>query len=138
MRPVAAGRPDSADLEDAVSFGRSICQKIADGNPSPITVPRGKLSLMARILPADSAKMMIKPPRINSSNCLKCGACAHVCPVYAIDPVSFRVNHKTCIRCAACVKSCHLDARSMQFRIPIFDYVFMQMGKKRKRNIQIV
>jgi len=50
--------------------------------------------------------------RINLNRCLRCGACAAVCPENAIDISEFNIGYdeSKCTNCLICVKTCPLGA----------------------------
>ncbi len=50
--------------------------------------------------------------RINLNRCLRCGACAAVCPKDAIQISEFNVEYdrERCNTCLICVKTCPLGA----------------------------
>ena len=42
----------------------------------------------------------------DSDKCVKCGLCARLCPMAAIDPNDVSSVVGKCIKCCACVKKC--------------------------------
>lgn len=111
--PIAAGRPDADDLENAKAFGKKIGGKIASiasiGGVADIAVPGNN---PYRDM-TDSRKRLSSVDLIDvDENCLHCGHCADLCPVGAIDPDdSASIDISKCILCHACIKGCPADAR---------------------------
>lgn len=124
--PVAAGRPDSADLQQAADFGRAVRDKLA-GVSSVDQLPalnvgniqRPRQPFLGRILfirdvvrMRRSGQPMPKVPAVDAERCTHCGACVRLCPVGAIAPGDeLHTDATVCIRCCACVKGCPMEAR---------------------------
>lgn len=112
-RPIAAGRPDAADLELAADFGRRVAAKLARGD---LAVPaiRGDVPYRERKRFGGVA------PETDPGRCILCGACAAVCPT-GIVSVSDRVRTRAedCIMCCACIRACRYGARL--FRHPVIE-----------------
>ncbi|MFH2011623.1 MAG: EFR1 family ferrodoxin [Pseudomonadota bacterium] len=111
--PIAAGRPDTEDINYANSFGQKIMEKILSvpsiDHIAGVTVP-GKYPYKNI---EDSVKMFsfIDFIAVNDS-CLQCGLCSQNCPVDAIDPENSKsINIRKCILCNACIKVCPENAR---------------------------
>lgn len=114
--PIAAGRPDSADLLNAQSFGERIMGKVASVTSvrqfNDISVPGQYPYIDMR----DSRKNLsgVALGSVDST-CAQCGECAQRCPVGAIDPEhSLAVDTSKCILCHACIKHCPTKARHMK------------------------
>lgn len=111
--PIAAGRPDPDDLENARAFGKKIGEKIASiasiGEVTDVAVP-GNYPYRDM---AESKKRLSSVDLIDvDGNCLQCGHCADICPVDAIDPKGgASIDISKCILCHACIKGCPADAR---------------------------
>ncbi|WP_417016181.1 4Fe-4S binding protein [Alistipes sp.] len=123
--PIAAGRPDAADLAAAEAFGQSVRRKIDRGTPAPVDASRLKerstpLVPMLRFI-AFAIRYMIRQrrhpdiavPEGDPASCTHCGRCAAICPVQAIPRGDeTRTDPSRCIRCCACVKGCPVGART--------------------------
>jgi ferredoxin/flavodoxin len=107
--PIAAARPDSADLARAEGFGRAL-RGLLESISSPDTV---KLSLPGNRPYRDLVRHGSNAPATDAAACTRCGECVAACPVAAIpakDPTT--TDPALCIACAACVKVCPVDARA--------------------------
>ncbi len=104
-KPVAQGRPDSADRQCAKDFGSMVMKKILSGITQTPEM-NGNVPYKER--------MGIKgaTPQTKTELCGSCGTCTDVCPTDAItiDSTSSSDVEK-CIMCCACVKECPADAR---------------------------
>lgn len=113
--PIAAGRPDTDDLNGAQSFGEKIWGKILSipsvNHVTDITVP-GKYPYIDMI---DSKKRLSSVVFIAiDDNCQKCGICVEHCPVGAIDSEnSASIDKNKCVLCHACIKACPENARKI-------------------------
>lgn len=93
--PVQEGRPNYEDLSKAEEFGRKIIEKMKKTdniNDLLIKIPQGKLSLMAKILPKNSARTFTKTPLADMDICNECGVCVKLCPMNAINKDTLEVN----------------------------------------------
>jgi ferredoxin len=109
-KPIAHGRPDADDVENAKEFGRSIREKVVgiatSGDIEPLIIP-GDFPYRERRERSNDAS-----PVTRESLCIKCGRCAEVCPKAAITiGETVETDPSLCIFCTACVKSCPSDAR---------------------------
>lgn len=112
---IAAGRPDSQDMEKISEFSRISANKIIKLSGSEID----ELRIKPAPLMIKGSKPVKKPMRIPvhpiaGSECTACGKCAEICPTQAIsttDPK--KVNLKKCICCTACMHVCENGARGL-------------------------
>lgn len=126
--PIAAGRPDQADLQEAEQLGEAIKLKLLLGDLSPINaaqlkddpVPEEQAKKFMEAVAAAKAKATNqgrKPvPQYHGEKCTRCEACVTACPVEAIGE-DLSLDSSRCIVCCACVKVCPTGART--FRSPL-------------------
>ncbi|MFC1904504.1 4Fe-4S binding protein [Chloroflexota bacterium] len=113
--PIAEGRPDEADINQAQQFGKEIRDLLIGidsvNNLSPLNIP-GNFPYKERRAPLKIA------PFIDEMLCTKCESCISVCPtgVITINEV-LQINSDNCIRCCACIRSCPSEA--LYFSDPI-------------------
>jgi len=130
--PLAQGRPDSEDLETAEKMAALFLKRLA-GTTEPLAEQRvpGRLPLMARLLPENSAKSFTRTPMV-SSTCTHCGVCITKCPMRAID-VNFLIDESNCVRCFSCVKFCEFGARKIEFKKKVIVRNFLKLQSRLRR-----
>ena len=105
--PIAAGRPDADDLQQAREFGKSSLEKWE--------------KLQAARTPV-------------TDGCFACGECIEVCPTHAIhfseDQSSIETDIHKCIKCCACVKCCPNEAR--EFSTPFAAILHEKFSARRQ------
>ena len=118
---VAKDRPNKADLDEAVQYGKQVAKKILDLKSSkvePIEIP-GQMPYKID---------MVMPPFVplTSDACTACGMCATICPSDAIDRVNFtEIDSEKCIRCTACERIC--PERAKFFKHEAYDAVVKRL-----------
>ena len=132
--PIAYGRPNQDDLQQARIFGERIQNKTDARNFTPIILPRNVLPKFITEFPDSGTRLLIRQPRVKNALCNACGACARKCPVGAINQNTLEICEQKCLRCYACVKVCPNAARTAEFSLPVFSSVFRHIGIKRKEN----
>lgn len=99
--PIARRRPDDADIEKAVAFGRRVGDWMKEGALSTDLDLPGDRPFKAYPQALGCAPLSLE------SSCSQCGVCIQACPVEAIrfgKPPLTDANR--CIQCSACVKAC--------------------------------
>lgn len=109
--PIAAGRPDEADHEAAVRFGRAIKEKLEKVDELSCLKP---LEMKGNFPYKVKDPSTPQAPVTDEDLCTQCEYCIDVCPVSAISIVDDRIfsDPATCIKCCACVKECPEGART--------------------------
>lgn len=109
--PIAAGRPDAADLQRAEEFGTAVREKLRRLGPAaewPLLPVPGNFPYKAWPGLAGIA------PLTREASCVRCGVCVGACPTAAITlGETVTTDAERCIKCCACVKSCAPAARLM-------------------------
>ena len=123
--PIAAGRPDAADMEEARKFGRAIGEKITADTLAKIDaaglkdIPAPAESLANfKAFVMDYQRQQAESPRVylpvvDEELCNGCGSCVDVCPTGAIAADGIGLDAAKCIKCCACVKECPQGARTL-------------------------
>lgn len=117
--PIAKYRPNSKDLNKAEEFGMSIIEKMKNINDLrgiTLEISKGKLPLMAKIVPKNSARLFTVTPFADMSICSHCNVCVKLCPMGAIDKDTLEINEEHCLRCFCCVKRCPKKARKIIYK----------------------
>ncbi|MCG8686826.1 MAG: EFR1 family ferrodoxin [Desulfobacterales bacterium] len=119
-RPIAHGRPDETDIEDATAFGVQVKEKLnaattleavenitIQGN-RPYVEPKN-LHMIKQV-----REQLAFTPETDENTCIQCGQCADICPTNAIDAADFsKINRWQCMICFACIKNCPSQAKQM-------------------------
>ena len=78
---------------------RQICERLQ--NPRPVTLPKRRKQLFARLMPAFFPKLAARIQKTDA--CTACGTCSARCPMKAMQS---GVPQKNCMRCMRCVSVC--------------------------------
>lgn len=125
FKSVGACRPDASDIELIKAFAGDVSHKLEQGVRESVDVD-GK---------APYREIMEAPlkPAAAKSKCSKCGVCAKVCPVAAIEADSpWKTDKAKCISCTACISACPENLRSFS-KIPLALAEKVFAGKFSKR-----
>jgi NAD-dependent dihydropyrimidine dehydrogenase PreA subunit len=113
-RILGAGRPDAHDMVQVEEFARRIYAKLStqtllegvslagDRPYRPYYQPKDK---------DDSPVSILKVVPKTSSDCIRCGLCAALCPMGSIDEDDPSAITGICIKCCACIKYCPAGAK---------------------------
>ncbi len=110
--PIAVSRPDSTDLNFAEMFGRKIKEKL-QSNSSLYNIP--DINVPGKYPYKKLEDLYSVDFIVVSDKCKKCGDCAELCPVGAIDAKDYTlIDKEKCILCCACIKGCPENAKTMK------------------------
>lgn len=147
--PIAVGRPDAADLNEARKWGEEIKRKLSQDNqpkaadPTLLKCPKsGWHNLIPFIWFVYNFKREMKKhpvvivPEVNADLCNGCGLCARECPTGAIPMDDLQhTDAAKCIKCARCVKNCPRKARKLNTP---FGPKLSKYFKKPKNNVTVL
>lgn len=126
--PVASGRPDQKDHDEAFLFGQHALEKLEACSSLE--------SLSSLQIKGNRPYKEKKPsapvaPLVDASRCNLCGHCIGVCPVSAISIVNDEMysDPTRCIKCCACVKECPEEART--FPNPFAEYLYKNFSARK-------
>jgi len=134
--PVAIGRPDKADLDNAYLFGNH--SKNVSGSLSLEKIP-----IQSDIFSRSDKYLPLKPTFI-SELCIQCGICADVCPIgilsFDTGALLKAKDEDKCIGCMACVFNCDQKARIAKASVPMklsMKYILRKAAVERQEPLMI-
>ena len=115
---LGAGRPDGEDMALVDQLAQQTAEKVkglAALPAEPVQV-EGCDPIRPYDTPRDRNGEPIKDflkakPVTDLDKCVRCGLCARLCPMGAIDPNDVSQVVGKCIKCCACVKKCPMGAK---------------------------
>lgn len=113
---LAAGRPDSKDLEELSKFASKTAEKLMALSELPaesIHVPGKYPAPYYKPLGADGkpAVFLKAKPKTDEDKCDRCGTCESMCPMGSISKEDPMMVDGVCIKCQACVRKCPRGAK---------------------------
>lgn len=125
--PVAEGRPDARDLEEAVRFGENVSGRI--GLYCGSVLPERLKVRGCRPYKIKGAQSF-QSPEWHEDLCSGCGICGSVCPVGAVTFSSGIVtaDKNICTKCCSCVKNCPSGA--LTFETPFTEYLYRNFSRR--------
>ncbi len=122
----AIGRPDEADLEEALSLGGKIAENLVD--PAEADIESKPLKFGDKYKNrsewiGERLKKMIMGPTYDADKCIQCGKCVEACPVEAVDASTYATDEDACIKCMACIKVCPTGAKTVKFPPPVTQFM---------------
>ncbi len=121
--PIASGRPDRQDIDDAIRFGAEIALRLKNcelrevdptsltDEPSPEEALLNFRNFVSAYLARQATDPVVILPQVDTELCDDCASCYDVCPTEAISPDRRGADPSKCIKCCACVKICPQGAR---------------------------
>lgn len=107
---LAPGRPDEADLKELAILAERTADKLrnTDGIFSPVNVDGDADApyYVPKGMDGQPAKFLKAVPKTHEELCIRCGACARLCPMGSIDPEEPGNVTGICIKCQSCIRGC--------------------------------
>ena len=111
---LALNRPDAEDKKLIAEFSVHLANKLIGNNAMETAVVKGNRPYQPYYSPVnrDGSAVKIKAFKpVTNASCVKCGICARLCPMGAIDPEEVSSIPGVCIKCGACIKKCPTGAK---------------------------
>jgi ferredoxin len=110
-KKIATGRPDAADLEIAMDFGRKTAASIAANVSGKLEVKGNFPFTWKGMDPKVVPEFPPRPRLVTNEICTQCKLCPENCPWEAIDPDDCRIrDYSRCTFCHRCLKICPVQA----------------------------
>jgi len=110
---IAGGRPDEQDVQDHISFGKQVKNKLESMEK---TDSFGALEVRGNYPYKKPTVLPIGPS--THDTCDDCGICIEGCPVSAINPSNAaELDGLRCIDCFACIRNCPKQSKYMGVEI---------------------
>lgn len=143
-KALAAGRPDSDDMKEALAFAGKVAEKVKglpEGEvPAPVEVEGVPHPYRGYYQPRDRKGVSIdirKVKSLVSDACDDCKICADVCPMGSISHENVREYTGICIKCGACIKKCPKQARYYEDEGYLYHQHELEEGYTRRAAISL-
>lgn len=109
------GRPGWSDQFEMKQFAAKTAAKVQGLTeiPAPVQVPGDPAApyYVPKGTEGQPVNFLKATPKTHLKKCTRCGACARMCPMGAIDPKDFVTITGICIKCQRCVRKCTKGAK---------------------------
>ena len=103
---------------DRAALSRLSAAVLSAGAPAEVRLPRAFRNPFAGFFPAWRSRVSVRLER--QGHCTRCGHCASVCPVGAMQD---GIPNRRCIRCLRCVSACPCGALSVSYSPLLLRYL---------------
>ena len=137
--PVAINRPNTEDINMAISFGKAIREELKNNiekNKSLSLFDRF-IGKVADIKPVHAGRRIFTVPKTDYELCDNCRVCIKKCPKACIDN-HIITDKNACIVCMACVKACHKNARISKAKNPLIKIGLKKINRNKNESKFIV
>jgi len=107
--PIAEGRPDRQDLEQARRFGDEVRTRLAQNATGTPAVPGNH---PYKEVPPEP---FVSATGVDADPCIGCGKCVSACPTHCIEMANGlpQTEPERCLWCMACIQACPTGARQI-------------------------
>ncbi len=136
------GRPDARDFEIVKILAQKIFENIqSEKYLKEKLYIKGETPYRWYYQPKDSKGNSIDirkvKPKTDMKRCNKCGLCAEICTMSAIEKDAVDIVSGTCIKCCACVKKCPMGAKYFDDENFIYHKEELEKEYKRRAEVEI-
>ena len=140
---LGAGRPDSDDIAEVTDFAKKVAEKAQNTAKFDTPVEVAGDAEAGYFKPQDRhgnpINILKVTPKTNDK-CVKCGLCAKLCPMGAINPENPSEIIGKCVKCNACFKHCPMEAKYFDdegYLLHKTELEFMYAGRRAKNEFFI-
>lgn len=139
---LAKGRPDEQDFEMVEVLADKIVENIKTKKYlNEKLYVKGESPYRWYYQPRDSKGNPIDirkvKPKTDMEKCDRCGVCAEICPMLAIEKESIDIVSGICMKCCACVKKCPKGAKYFDDKNFIYHKEELEKEYERRAEVEI-